>query len=325
MLNFEYMKLATQVAMQNLGRTGTNPSVGAVIVEGNLISTGITGLNGTPHAEINAIENAKKIGINLKKSTLYVTLEPCCHYGKTPPCAKSIVEEGIYKVFFGFHDPDPRVNGGGVKFLQENGIYTEFLPINETNQLHKSYSIFKTKNRPFVSLKIASSLDSKIALSNGKSKWITNQNARNYTNFIRSRFNGILVGANTIRTDSPKLDCRIEGLQHFSPKKFVASKTNFSNYTNVFGTIEEILLQIHQKNIQRLLVEGGGNLITQFLQSNLFDELTLIQSPIFLGGDSKNAIENLNLKEIPEQNLEITSQKIFNHNTITTYNNLNAK
>ena len=327
----KYMQIAAQIAMQNLGRTGTNPSVGAVIVQENLTAIGVTGIGGIPHAEINAIENAKNLGINLAKSTMFVTLEPCSHYGKTPPCAKAIVEAGIPKVVFGSHDPDLRVNGNGIKFLRENGVFVEFSPIDAVQKLHESYAIFKTQNRPFISLKVASSLDGKIALSNGKSKWITSEMARRYTNFLRSRFDGILVGANTVRTDSPKLDCRIEGLEMFSPKKFVASKNvdstnNFDDYTNVHGTIPEILLQIQENGIQRLLVEGGANLITQFLKSNIFDELILVQSPVFLGGDSKNAVENLDLETIPSgdiffQNLRLVSEKTFANNIVRGFSN----
>ena len=322
----DYMQIAVQVAMENFGKTGVNPSVGAVIVQENLVATGVTSIGGMPHAEVNAIANAKKLGMNLRKSTIFVTLEPCSHYGKTPPCAKAIVEAKIPNVFFGMYDPDLRVNGNGVKFLRENGVNVEFLPIDTITKLHGGYSTFKTKNRPFVTVKIASSLDGKIALANGESKWITSQNARIYTNFLRSKFDGILVGANTVRTDSPKLDCRIEGLKMLSPKKFVASRNiastqNFDGYINVQGAIEEILLQIKENGVQNLLIEGGANLVTQFLKANLFDELILVQAPIFLGNDSKNAIENLELNQIPSINLELKSQKYFDGNSVRIFSN----
>lgn len=325
----DYMQIAVQVGMENLGKTGTNPSVGAVIVQGNLFATGVTSFGGIPHAEVNAIENAKKIGINLEKSTLFVTLEPCSHYGRTPPCAKAIVEAKIPNVFFGMYDPDLRVNGNGVKFLRENGVNVEFLPIDTIAKLHGGYSTFKTKNRPFVTLKIASSLDGKIALANGESKWITSQNARRYTNFLRSKFDGILVGANTVRTDLPKLDCRIEGLEMFSPKKFVASRNiastqNFDGYINVKGAIEEILLQIKENGVQNLLIEGGANLITQFLKENLFDELILVQAPIFLGNDSKNAVESLELNQFPPINFFLKHQKDFDGNLIRVFSNVSS-
>ena len=325
----DYMQIAVQVGMENFGKTGTNPSVGAVIVRGDIVATGVTSIGGAPHAEVNAIENAKNLGIDLKKSTLFVTLEPCSHYGKTPPCAMAIVEAKIPNVFFGFSDPDPRVNGNGVKFLRENGVNVEFLSTDSIAKLHGGYSTFKTKNRPFVTLKIASSLDGKIALSNGDSKWITSESARRYTNFLRSKFDGILVGANTVRTDSPKLDCRIEGLEIFSPKKFVASKNiasteNFPEYTVVWGNIDEILFQIKENGVQNLLIEGGANLITQFLKANLFDELILVQAPIFLGSDSKNAVENLELNQIPSQNFELVLEKIFDGNSVRIFSNVSA-
>ena len=205
----------------------------------------------------------------------------------------------------------------------------EFLPIYEVKKLHESYSTFKVKNRPFVSLKIASSLDGKIALANGESKWITNESARRYTNFLRSKFDGVLVGANTVRVDYPKLDCRIEGLEIFSPKKFVASRniasTNeIDGFINVHGSIEEILFQIKENGVQNLLIEGGANLITQFLKANLFDELILVQAPIFLGNDSKNAVESLELNQFPPINFFLKHQKDFDGNLIRVFSNVSS-
>ena len=154
-------------------------------------------------------------------------------------------------------------------------------------------------------------------------------NKSKYTNFLRSKFDGILVGANTVRTDSPKLDCRIEGLEMFSPKKFVASRNiastqNFDGYTNVQGTIKEILFQIKENGVQRLLVEGGANLVTQFLKENLFDELILVQAPIFLGNDSKNAVENLELNQFPPINFFLKHQKDFDGNLIRVFSNVSS-
>ena len=318
------MQIAVQVGMQNLGRTGINPSVGAIITQDNIAATGVTGFGGLPHAETIAIENAKNIGIDLTKSTLYVTLEPCSHYGRTPPCVKAIIREKIPYVVIGISDPDTRVNGNGVKFLRENGVCVEFCTLDSIKVLHEKYLTIKMKNRPFVTLKIAQSLDGKIALSNGESKWITSAGARSYTNFLRSKFDGILVGAKTVRMDMPLLDCRIAGLEIFSPKKFVASKMPIEHYTNVTGSIDEMLCQIQENGVQSILIEGGANLITQFLKANIFDEIILVTAPIFLGSDSTNAIEGLNLSQMPSQNLKVILEKNFDESSVRIFSNMSS-
>ena len=313
------MQICINIAQQNFGRTGKNPSVGALILKDGLIATGFTSCGGIPHAEVNAINNAKNLGINCNDAKMFVTLEPCAHFGKTPPCIDTIIQAGISHIVIGVKDPDSRVNGKGIEKLHNAGIKVEMLEFPEIYELYKAYFVFKTQQRPLVTIKIASSLDGKIALANGKSKWITSENARQYTNFLRSRFNGILVGGNTVKHDKPTLNCRINGLEEFSPKRFVVSKNQFEGYQNVYGTTKEILEDLYKNDIQSLLVEGGANLITQFIKDDLFDELILVQAPVFIGNDGKSCIEELHLKEIPHSNLNVVTQKIVDGNIFTQF------
>jgi diaminohydroxyphosphoribosylaminopyrimidine deaminase/5-amino-6-(5-phosphoribosylamino)uracil reductase len=315
----QLMQICINIAQQNFGRTGKNPSVGALILKDGLIATGVTSCGGTPHAEVNAINNAKNLGINCNDAKMFVTLEPCAHFGKTPPCIDTIIQAGISHIVIGVKDPDSRVNGKGIEKLHNAGIKVEMLEFPEIYELYKAYFVFKTQQRPLVTIKIASSLDGKIALANGKSKWITSENARQYTNFLRSRFNGILVGGNTVKHDKPTLNCRINGLEEFSPKRFVVSKNQFEGYQNVYGTTKEILEDLYKNDIQSLLVEGGANLITQFIKDDLFDELILVQAPVFIGNDGKSCIEELHLKEIPHSNLNVVTQKIVDGNIFTQF------
>ena len=315
----QLMQTCINIAQQNFGRTGKNPSVGALILKDGLIATGFTSCGGIPHAEVNAINNAKNLSIDCNDAKMFVTLEPCAHFGKTPPCADAIIQSGISHIVIGAKDPDSRVNGKGIEKLHNAGIKVEMLEFPEIYELYKAYFVFKTQQRPFITLKIASSLDGKIALANGESKWITSENARRYTNFLRSRFNGILVGTNTVKHDKPTLNCRINGLEEFSPKRFIVSKNQFEGYQNVYGTTKEILESLHQSDMQSIIVEGGANLITQFIKDDLFDELILVQSPIFIGNDGKNAIDDLHLSEIPHSNLNVVTQKIVDGNIFTQF------
>ena len=311
------MQICCNIARQNLGRTGRNPSVGALIWNENRTATGITGFGGIPHAETVAIEKAQALGIDCRNSTLFVTLEPCSHFGRTPPCVDTIIEAKIPHVIIGMKDPDPRVNGAGIQKLTNAGTTVEMLNLNEVKELYHPYNIFKHEKRPYICLKIASSMDGKIAIASGESKWITSQEARRYTNFLRSRFNGILIGSNTYREDSPTLTCRIEGLENFSPKKFVASSNEIDGFVSVKGSIEEIITQIYTNDVQSVLVEGGANLITQFIKADAFDEVMLVQAPMFFGNDAKPCIENLQFSHIPLQVLKIVESTVIGGNIFT--------
>ena len=200
------MWLALQQARINIGNTNGNPSVGCVItLKNSVISAGHTGKNGRPHAEVNAI---KYSNLNLKNSELYVTMEPCSHYGLTPPCTKSIIKSGIKKVFFSIADPDFRSFNKASKLLKSRGIKvnTDLLS-KKIFRFYKSYYKFKSKKLPFVTSKIAVSKD--FYTINRKNKWITNLYSRGRVHLIRSNHDCLLTSSKTIIKDNPRLNCRL--------------------------------------------------------------------------------------------------------------------
>ena len=194
----KFINLALNLSRKNIGITNENPSVACVIVKNNtIISTGITAKNGRPHAEIDAINKIfdKKI---FEGATIYVSLEPCSHFGKTPPCAEEIIKNKFSRVVICTIDPDTRVRGNGVEILQKSGIKVEVgIGEKEAQEINRAFFKTKLQNKPFVTLKIATSLDGKIATKNFQSKWITSENSRKFGNFLRSKNQAILVGANT--------------------------------------------------------------------------------------------------------------------------------
>ncbi|HEW81509.1 MAG TPA: bifunctional diaminohydroxyphosphoribosylaminopyrimidine deaminase/5-amino-6-(5-phosphoribosylamino)uracil reductase RibD, partial [Nitrospirae bacterium] len=205
------MQRALELANKAKGRTSPNPMVGAVIVKGyRIISEGYHKKAGTPHAEIVAL---KKAGNKAKDATMFVTLEPCCHTDKrTPPCTKAIIASGIKKVIIATNDPNPKVSGKGIKELRKAGIETEVgILRSEAKHLNESYNKFIIKKKPFVVLKIAQSLDGKIATAKGESKWITGKTARKHVHQLRNDLDAVLVGIGTVMKDDPSLDCRLRG------------------------------------------------------------------------------------------------------------------
>lgn len=204
----KYMKRALELAEKGSGFTSPNPLVGAVIVkDGMIIGEGYHEIYGGPHAEINAFKNATD---DVRGATMYVTLEPCSHFGKTPPCADAIVEKGISKVVIGMIDPNPVVAGRGVSILRDSGIevHTGVLE-EECKKLNEIFIKYITTKKPFVILKSAMTLDGKIATSTGDSKWITNDASRTKVHEIRQRVAGILVGIGTVLSDDPYLNTRL--------------------------------------------------------------------------------------------------------------------
>lgn len=207
----KFMKIALNEAKKGLGFTSPNPMVGAVIVkDGKVISKGYHHACGMPHAERDALANVRN-NVSTENSTIYVTLEPCCHYGKTPPCTEAIIDAKISRVVCAMSDPNPKVSGKGLEILRKNGIDVEVgLLEDEARRLNEFFLTKQTKERPFVALKIAQTLDGKTASHSGKSKWITGEKARNHGHFLRHKYMGILAGINTVISDDPTLNCRFD-------------------------------------------------------------------------------------------------------------------
>ena len=208
-INEKYMRMAIELAKKGAGAVNPNPMVGAVVVKnGEVIGRGYHKFFGGPHAEVYALEEA---GRDAEGATIYVTLEPCSHYGKTPPCAKKIIDMGIKKCFIGSSDPNPKVAGKGVAMLKEAGIeVVENVLKEECDEINQVFFKYIKSKIPYLFVKCGITLDGKIALSNGISKWITNSIAREKVQYYRNKFMGIMVGINTVLTDNPSLTARIE-------------------------------------------------------------------------------------------------------------------
>lgn len=236
--DLKYLSLTLKLAKKAEGKTSPNPMVGAVIVKnGKTISTGFHQKCGRPHAEIVAL---KKAGKKAKNAVLYVNLEPCCHFGRTPPCTKAIINAGIKQVVIGMKDPNPLNKGKGVRELGRAGIKVE-LAKNQTRfkKLNDVFIKYITRKVPYVIVKVGQSLDGKIATRRGQSKWITGRNARDFAQGLRSKVDAIIVGINTILKDNPYLSSRFKGeLKKDKPVKIIVdSKLKTPLAANIFGKL----------------------------------------------------------------------------------------
>ena len=269
-INEKYMRMAIELAKKGAGAVNPNPMVGAVVVKnGEVIGRGYHKFFGGPHAEVYALEEA---GRDAEGATIYVTLEPCSHYGKTPPCAKKIIDMGIKKCFIGSSDPNPKVAGKGVAMLKEAGIeVVENVLKEECDEVNQVFFKYIKTKIPYLFVKCGITLDGKIALSNGISKWITNSIAREKVQYYRNKFMGIMVGINTVLTDNPSLTARIE------------------NGVNPFRIIVDPNLQIDENcKVVKNNEDGKTMIITS--QKNLFTE------------DAENTEIQIKQKRLAEEN-----------------------
>ena len=314
-----------------------NPKVGAVIVkEGQIIGQGAHEKAGMPHAEINALNNAIE---DPKNSEMYVTLEPCSHYGKTPPCTEAIIKSGIKKVYIGMIDCDKKVSGRGIKKLNEAGILTDVLDSEYCMEINKAYIKHRTENRPYVILKTAMTLDGKISTQTGDSKWITNEKSREYVHKLRSQTDAVLVGGNTFRVDNPSLNVRLETInkENKNPVRIIITNQKDIDYNkNIFKTDGKVIIasftditfteevsnngicEIHKinfpenrldlflnylgnKNICSLLIEGGAAISGWFLKENMWDELIYFYAPkITCDQTAKVSSKGFNIEKISD-------------------------
>lgn len=217
------MRLALALGRRGLGQTGPNPAVGCVIVkDGVVVGRGVTQPGGRPHAEVVALTHA---GAAARGATAYVTLEPCAHHGATPPCCEALVAAGVARVVSALEDPDPRVAGRGHRGLIEGGVaVTSDVLADEARADHSGYLSRRFEGRPLVTLKLAATLDGRIATASGESQWITSPPARAEAHRLRAVHDAILVGAGTARADDPRLNVRLPGLEHTSPIRVVADR-----------------------------------------------------------------------------------------------------
>ena len=251
-----FMELALKQAEINLGNTNSNPSVGCIITkDNNVISAGHTSMNGRPHAEYNAIKSSKN---SLKNSNLYVTLEPCSHFGVTPPCVDTIIKKKIKKVFFSIKDPDLRSYNKSHAILKKSGIQTKFGFLNSNiKKFYRSYFKYKKNSLPFVTCKLAISKDF-FTINKNKENIITNESSRSRVHLMRSKHDCIITSSGTILKDNPRLTCRIKGLENRSPSRILLDrKLKISMKSKIFKDAKKYQTivfynSINKKKIKKL-------------------------------------------------------------------------
>jgi diaminohydroxyphosphoribosylaminopyrimidine deaminase / 5-amino-6-(5-phosphoribosylamino)uracil reductase len=326
------MRHALALGRRGTGRTGANPSVGCVIVsdDGHVVGRGRTSDGGRPHAEANALEAAQDLA---RGATVYVSLEPCAAVTDTPSCADSLINAGVRRVVVAVQDPDPRTNGAGIAKLRNAGIdvVTDVLA-HEAREAHAGFFMRTLANRPYVTLKIAQSVDGMTASASGASKWITGEEARQYAHLLRSQNDAILVGINTVLADDPSLTCRLPGLENLSPLRIVLdTQLRLSETSQLAATaratptivlttatdgaerlrdvgvevvqvvrdargrpeLSAMLTELAKRKVTRLLVEGGATVHAAFLDRGLADRLEIFTAPIVFGAAGHGAIDAL--------------------------------
>ena len=315
----KYMALAIALAKKAEGMTSPNPVVGAVIVsKGKIVGRGYHKRAGLAHAEINALRQA---GAKAKGATLYVTLEPCDHFGRTPPCTAAIIKSGIKRVVIAIKDPNPVNNGSGIRRLNKYGIKTKVgILAKYALEINRPYIKFITKNIPFVTVKVAQSLDGKIATRTGDSRWISSEESRRYVHRLRRMADAVMVGANTVRRDDPLLLSRVSpGKQPVrvivggrsalpSGAKVLSGKDKYpvivvrpDARSGKRVDLNKLLRSLAKSGITNILVEGGGELIASLLEKKLVDRLLVFIAPKIIGGrDAKTAVEGVGIEKIKD-------------------------
>ena len=356
----KWMKYAILEALRSKGSTGKNPPVGCVIVKnGSMISSGRTSFLGRPHAEENAINNVKN-KIDLVGSTIYLTLEPCAHKNNSGfSCAELICTTGISEAFVSCVDLDLRTFNKGIETLKKNNIkVTENFMKDESLFLYDGFFSRLINKKPYVTLKIACSLDGKIALKNNKSKWITNALSRKHVHLIRSQNDAILTSSSTIISDNPEMNCRLKGLECRSPLRVIIDRhlkvsnkykiynetpfsdiilftqSNLDNQLNHKKNISKVKIEnkitnkdyfnfifkdLAKRGINNLLIECGSKLNTILLSLNLVDQLLIFRSGNIIGNDGIPFVNELNSLHMKDlKNYKISSIRTFEDDVLET-------
>ncbi len=329
------MTAALALAERGLGAVWPNPAVGCVLVnDGRVVGRGWTQAGGRPHAEIEALARA---GNAAKGATAYVTLEPCAHHGKTGPCAEALAEAGIARLVAAMADPDGRVAGRGFAHLEAAGIEISVgLGGAEAARLNAGFLRRIESGRPLVTLKLATSMDGRIATHSGESQWITGELSRARGHLLRAQHDAILVGSGTAVADDPSLTCRLPGLEPRSPVRVVmGGRLRLPLDHRMVATAREVptwivtvadsakdlaaagvqiitvapdetghpdagaaLQALGELGITRLLIEGGAHISAAFLGARLVDRLTCFRAPLMIGGDGAPAVESFALDRL---------------------------
>jgi diaminohydroxyphosphoribosylaminopyrimidine deaminase/5-amino-6-(5-phosphoribosylamino)uracil reductase len=318
-----YMRMALSLARRGLGRTAPNPAVGCVLVkDGRIVGRGWTQPCGRPHAEAVALAQARDAA---QGATAYVTLEPCAHHGVTPPCAEALIAAGIRRCVIACSDPDPRTAGKGIMALSSAGIETVTRVCeDEARALNAGFFSRIERQRPWVTLKLATSLDGCIATAAGESQWITGEAARQHAHLLRAQHDAILTGIGTVLADDPQLTCRLPGMEDRSPIRIVldsqlrlpehsalvrsALRTPLWVMTKASASAAleragvrifllpelipaTVLSALASEGVTRLLVEAGPRVSTSFYESEMVDEICWYRAPLVIGAGGKQAVQ----------------------------------
>lgn len=347
--NEKFIKKCINLAKKGEGKVSPNPLVGAIVTDKNGVVAGYGWHKkyGEAHAEVNAVKMAKENNIDIQGGTIYVSLEPCSHHGKTPPCADMIIKEGIKKVVIGCVDPNPIVSGNGIKKLKNARIeVVTGVCENECKELNEIFIKNQTSQKPFVAIKTATTIDGYIATSTGSSKWITSEKSRNYVQKLRNKYDAILTGSGTILADNPSLTCRakkgrnpirvIVDSKSITPadakvfnndgiKVYLAvfEDTDVSKYSDNVEIIicpknnenkidlEVLTQKLYEKGIRSILVEAGGKLNGAFIKAGLADKLYHFIAPKMLAdATGKKFVEGFDITDINQSlKLKITNTR----------------
>lgn len=326
-----YMRETLRLAIKGRGATNPNPMVGAVVVKnGKIVGKGYHKRAGLAHAEIEALNDARK---RARGATLYTNLEPCCHFGRTPPCTEAIVTAGIRRVVCAARDPN-KIACGGIETLRHAGVKVSVGLLREAaRDLNEPFFTFHEKRRPFVALKYAASLDGKLATRTGDSKWITNGEARKYARRLRGVYQSVLVGVETVIADDPHLGVRTKGGRDpfriildsrlriplharvlrdshvviattrrasVAKKKMLERRgVRVLTFSSEHISPRDLLAQLHKMNITSVLVEGGGKVLGSFIDTRTVDKVYAFQAPILIGGEDAIIVGGKGASKIP--------------------------
>ena len=343
----KYMAMAIELAKKGYGYTAPNPVVGAVIVkDGCMIGQGYHEKYGEPHAERNALASCTQ---SPKGATIYVTLEPCCHHGKQPPCTEEILQAGISRVVTGSGDPNPLVGGKGIQILKDHGIQVkEHVMKEECDALNQAFFHYIQTGCPYVTMKYAMTIDGKIAAYTGASKWVTGEEARHHVHEQRKKNTAIMVGIGTVLADDPMLNCRIEGGRdpvriicdtHLKmpvtskivktakdiptiiacctadeelqrPYREAGCKILLTEKKMNHIDLEQLMEQLGKEKIDSILLEGGGTLNWAALNAGIVQKIQAYIAPkIFGGTTAKTPVEGIGV-EVPDQAFLIKNRMI---------------
>jgi len=345
-LSTKMMKRALTLAKRGIGKTSPNPSVGCVIVkDGNIVGEGWHKKAGTPHAEVHALNQAVALA---KGSDVYVTLEPCAHFGKTPPCSDALIKAGVSRVVIGTIDPHPKVSGKGVNALKKAGIIIETGVLEqECREINEAFIKHATTGLPFIALKSAMTLDGKTATETGDSKWITGEKSRYLVHKLRRDLDAVMVGVGTVISDDPELTVRhLKGRNPLriivdsdlkTPLKSKVIKNNSDNKT-ILATacidqskidlykdagvevlvckkscemvdLKDMLERMGKQGIQSILLEGGQSLAGNMLKSNLIDKFIFFYGTKLMGGEGKDLFAGAGLEKMSDA-LSVNIQRV---------------